>query len=269
MNWKGSSRSLLSLSLLFAAACITPLDESEAPDSLGQSEAAVIDCRAYDTNLEACNAAGCAYYACSHSCYPKGTSTYCTAGCFNECNQGCRMHDGALEACNAAGCAYYSCSNGCFIRDTGYCDAGCSYQCYTPQRAAGFLSQSVPSSVVAGALFNATVTLTNTGNLSWTAVNRFRLGSQSPQDNVTWGKWRIFLSPSDTIAKGQQKTFTLSLQAPSTPGVYAFQWRMVHDGFGWFGASTPVVYIQVTEPPPGCTPCPAGQICQDSCTTDY
>ena len=118
----------------------------------------------------------------------------------------------------------------------------------TPQLAASFVSQSVPNVVTAGTSFSVTVTLKNTGTTAWTALNSFRLGSQSPANNTTWGPSRAFLAATDTIHQGQQKSFTFTATAPTVPGVYAFQWQMVQDGggAGFFGSTTPLVNINVT-----------------------
>ncbi|MCG8592708.1 MAG: hypothetical protein MJE66_25745, partial [Proteobacteria bacterium] len=114
---------------------------------------------------------------------------------------------------------------------------------------AAFVSQSVPSSLTAGGTHTVSVTMRNTGNTTWTHAGRYRLGSQNPQDNERWGLGRVVLSPSDSIAPGQQKTFTFQITAPNTPGPAAFRWRMVHEGVNWFGAFTPNTAIQVQPQP--------------------
>jgi parallel beta-helix repeat protein len=109
-------------------------------------------CSVFDGDLGACNAAGCAYYACSEQCERPGTSP-CDAGCSEGCTGSCSDHHGNVEACDAAGgCAYYFCSNQChpagtpieeacacrdFDGDPAACDAApgcdffaCSNQCH-------------------------------------------------------------------------------------------------------------------------------------------
>ncbi len=122
----------------------------------------------------------------------------------------------------------------------------------TPVRSAEFVSQAVPTQVNVGQAFTATVTMKNTGTLAWTAANNIRLGSQSPQDNTTWGTHRILLASSDKVLQGAQKTFTLSLVAPSTPGTYTFQWQMLQETVTRFGAVTPAVTITVVDPTSPC-----------------
>jgi Ig-like domain from next to BRCA1 gene len=93
---------------------------------------------------------------------------------------------------------------------------------------------TVPSSVPVGQSFSATVNMTNTGVVSWTSSGNYHLGSQSPEDNTTWGFDRVNL-PSSSISPGQGAVFSFTPTAPSTPGTYAFAWAMVQDGVQWFG----------------------------------
>jgi hypothetical protein len=116
--------------------------------------------------------------------------------------------------------------------------AGCTENT-TSQMYAQFVSMSgVPASVVAGQTFTANVTFQNTGACTWTAANSYRLGSQNPENNTTWGASRAYLSASDAIAPGQSKTFTINAAAPSTAGSYGWGWRMVREGVNWLGTPT-------------------------------
>ncbi len=100
------------------------------------------------------------------------------------------------------------------------------------------VSSSVPASVAAGQSFTATITFRNSGTRAWTTASpnlrNHKLGSQSAQDNTTWGFSRVAL-PSTPIAANQTATFTLNATAPTTPGNYTFAWKMVQDNVGWFG----------------------------------
>ena len=105
-----------------------------------------------------------------------------------------------------------------------------------PANNAVFVSQSVPDMMVSGGTYNIAVTMQNTGTATWTPAASYRLGSQSPQDNTTWGTARVNLASS--VAPGAQATFQFTVTAPATPGSYVFQWKMVQDGVAWFGAFT-------------------------------
>lgn len=125
-----------------------------------------------------------------------------------------------------------------------------------PTDVATFIAQSVPASLLIGQTTTVNVQMRNDGNTTWTAAGSYRLGSQNPQDNGIWGTGRVELPGS--IAPGQAATFSFSIQAPTTPGTYNFQWRMVRDGVAWFGGVTTNVAIQVTvpQPPASETPTP-------------
>jgi len=57
----------------------------------------------------------------------------------------------------------------------------------------------------------------------------------------------VALAPGDSVGPGQSKTFTWTVTAPSSPGTYNFQWRMVQEFVQWFGATTPNVAVTVTS----------------------
>jgi chemotaxis receptor (MCP) glutamine deamidase CheD len=112
-------------------------------------------------------------------------------------------------------------------------------------RNAQYVSQSVPTTMTAGQQYSVSVTMKNTGSTSWTYGTNFKLGSQNPQDNTTWGSNRTYLSSGETIATNQNKTFTFTVRAPSVPGTYNFRWRMLQEGVAWFGDLTPNVAVNV------------------------
>jgi RHS repeat-associated protein len=114
-----------------------------------------------------------------------------------------------------------------------------------PTNNAAFVSQNVPSSMNAGQQYTVSVTMNNSGTKTWTAAEQHRLGSQNPQDNGTWGVGRVDVPAS--AQSGQSVTFNFTVTAPSTPGTYNFQWRMLQEGVEWFGASTPNVAVTVTQ----------------------
>jgi len=109
---------------------------------------------------------------------------------------------------------------------------------------AAFVAQTVPGSMTAGQSYNVTVTMQNTGSTIWRAATSYRLGSQNPQDNGTWGIGRVEL-PSDVMPNAQV-TFSFAVTAPQAQGVYDFQWRMVQDSVEWFGEYSPNVQVTVT-----------------------
>jgi alkylated DNA repair dioxygenase AlkB len=108
--------------------------------------------------------------------------------------------------------------------------------------SAVFVSQQVPNVMVPGQDYLVNVTMTNTGNTTWTSANQYRLGAQNPQDNTTWGLNRVEL-PSD-VPPGSTVTFTFAVIAPTTPGTYNLQWQMVEDAVAWFGSTSDNIVVK-------------------------
>src|ERR1017187_4399808 len=111
---------------------------------------------------------------------------------------------------------------------------------------ATYVNASMPTTILTGQVFTATVTMNNSGTIAWTSggSNPYRLGSQSPQDNTTWGLGRVNL-PSSPVNPGQNVTFTFNCTAPAAPGTYTFAWRMVQESVQWFGdtLSVPITVV--------------------------
>lgn len=83
------------------------------------------------------------------------------------------------------------------------------------------------------------VTMRNTGTTTWTGGGGYKLGSQNPAGNTTWGVSRASLPAA--ISPGQQVTFEFGAtkQAGLPPDFFNFQWQMVQDaGVGYFGEKT-------------------------------
>ena len=112
---------------------------------------------------------------------------------------------------------------------------------------AHYISQDVPMRVIAGNQFSVTITMANRGTKTWSTSHR--LGSQNPQDNTTWGRHRVYLT--NNVSPGSEVTFSFTVTAPTTPGTYNFQWRMLEEMVEWFGDFTPNVVITVEPGTPG------------------
>jgi hypothetical protein len=78
--------------------------------------------------------------------------------------------------------------------------------------------------------------MNNTGINTWTQAGLYRLGSQNPQDNKTWGINRVDVT-SDVLPNSTD-TFAFTIKAPAKEGSYNFQWRMIQNKVGWFGHNT-------------------------------
>jgi thermolysin len=166
------------------------------------------------------------------------------------------------NACVAAAVDMYGAGS---AQDTSTQGAWCAVgvgNCVTPTPRptpqidnATFISQSAPTSMTAGQSANVSVTMRNSGATTWTS-DVYKLGSQNPQDNITWGGSRVSLPAGTTVPPGSNYTFNFTITAPSAAGNYDFQWRMLKEPGQWFGDLTANVVVSVTSTPPptGCDP---------------
>ncbi len=111
---------------------------------------------------------------------------------------------------------------------------------------AAFVSHAgVPEVMLAGEKATVTIRMRNTGPTTWRSAS-YRLGSQRPQDNETWGLARVAL-PAD-VAPDETVDLTFAITAPAEVGNHKFRWRMVRGASGWFGGKTELLTIAVEDP---------------------
>jgi YD repeat-containing protein len=111
-----------------------------------------------------------------------------------------------------------------------------------------FISQTVPATMTPGQNYSVSVTMHNTGASTWTPEGDYQLGAENLTDNSTWGASRVNLAT--TVPPGSDGTFNFTVTAPTTPGAYNFQWRMVQNGVQRFGPLTTNVSVQTVNNPP-------------------
>ena len=99
---------------------------------------------------------------------------------------------------------------------------------------AAFVTQNVPATMTSGQTYSASIRMRNTGSTTWS--NGYKLISENPNGNLNWGLNSVNVPTS--VPSGSEVTFNFTITAPSTPGTYHFQWRMMKDGTGGFGALT-------------------------------
>jgi tyrosinase len=117
---------------------------------------------------------------------------------------------------------------------------------YTYEPNARFMAQQgPPRPMLPEQHQTVSVTMKNVGTDTWTpgGATPYRLGSQNPQDNETWGFGRIDVP--HPVDPGSEVTFTREIRAPSNFGVYNYQWRMLQETIQWFGDFTPLTVIRV------------------------
>lgn len=110
------------------------------------------------------------------------------------------------------------------------------------------------TTVIAGEVFSATVTMQNNGTTVWSpndmrndvaGVNNYHV-TVSPWA-ATWNYGRAAVSTN--VAPGESFTFTVPLTAPATAGTYNLSTQMIQEGVQWFGALCNAGNITVSAVP--------------------
>lgn len=102
----------------------------------------------------------------------------------------------------------------------------------------------VPSDAAAGAPFPISLRVRNVGSDAF-VPGLHRLGSM-PQDNFYWGTNRLELP--QPVPPGSS-CVVLAALTPQQGGVFPCSWRMLQERWGWFGAASPPVQVQVADAP--------------------
>ena len=104
----------------------------------------------------------------------------------------------------------------------------------TDEVCATCISNTIPSSISPGLTQPVSVTVRNDGSVPWTRSDNYKLGSQNPQDNLIWGIGRVLIESGVTVGQNQQNIFNFNITAPSVPGIYHNEWRMLKENAFWF-----------------------------------
>ncbi len=111
-----------------------------------------------------------------------------------------------------------------------------------------FVSQNVPATINLGQQFSANIRWLNIGTQVWDPSLGFKVRSQNPESTTTWGGDTVI--PPVGVPAGQQLSLTFTAVAPSSAGLYNFQWQLFQDGTGLFGQMSASVRIIVSDPNP-------------------
>ncbi len=114
-----------------------------------------------------------------------------------------------------------------------------------------FLSQTVPQTLQPGQQFTVNLKWQNTGTATWNGYSGFRVGSQNPANNGTWGGNTVLL-PGFVIPAGQTLDLSFNAFAPVEPGLYDFQWQLVQDNvfFGQMSSNAQIAVGVITDESP-------------------
>ena len=114
---------------------------------------------------------------------------------------------------------------------------------------AEFISlENIPCCILADEDFQAIAVVENTGTIEWDAdlqQNKYKLGSENPKGNQTWGSATFRTLVSEDVMPGERHRFEINCTAPSQEGLYNFQLRMLQERVQWFGefSKNRVVYV--------------------------
>jgi hypothetical protein len=102
-----------------------------------------------------------------------------------------------------------------------------------PSPNATVWSTTMPPILFAGMKYDVSVTMRNTGDMDWTGGSAIRLGAVG--DAAKFSSPRINIPSGVVVHPGEIYTFYFTMTAPSTAGTYVPAYRMVWDGYRWFG----------------------------------
>jgi hypothetical protein len=124
--------------------------------------------------------------------------------------------------------------------------------CQQPVDDAVVVAVDLPSWLMCGEPYLASVTVRNTGTTAWTP-EAYALGAVGDYDDLE-GPVRIALAAGSSVPPGGEYTFTFVLRAPGPREEPALtDWQMVHEGIGWFGQSAERVVVVECDPDPPVT----------------
>src|SRR5665647_829109 len=114
------------------------------------------------------------------------------------------------------------------------------------------VSTSIPSSMNTGQNYLVSVTMKNTGSTPWNEGSMIYLGGVGDSTGIAaqFGITRIGIPTTTTVPSGDQYTFVFNVTAPATPGYYTLKYRMVQEGYEWFGSRLTKT-VQVVRQPSG------------------
>lgn len=122
-----------------------------------------------------------------------------------------------------------------------------------PVYRVAYLSNSVPTTLLAGQSVDVSLRLRNDGNVVWPAAGQHpvRLGYRW----LPAGAEGPHVSLPANVAAAQAVTLQTQVRAPLVQGAYTLRWDLIEEGVGWFSArgATPLdlaIRVQPTGTPP-------------------
>ena len=97
------------------------------------------------------------------------------------------------------------------------------------------VSPTLPTSLTCGQVVTVDATYTNTGTSTWTTPSGYQLGAVDDTDPLSSASRIDLIDVGEHVDPQEAYTFAFPLQAPTSPGTYTTNWRMVRGGTLWFG----------------------------------
>lgn len=130
----------------------------------------------------------------------------------------------ALAACGDTGAS--------ILQSDGQATQDAALSAYASQ----LVDAKFPATLGCGATATATITMKNTGSVTWKADDGFKLGAVDDSDPLFTSNVRVFLPDGAEVPTGATATFEFELTGTASPGQAQTDWQMVHEGKLWFGA---------------------------------
>lgn len=109
---------------------------------------------------------------------------------------------------------------------------------------AQFISQVVPTEMVAGYRYQISIIMKNTGDWVWNKSGLYYLEPKTSTSQFSLSK--VEFGDGDSVAPGQTKEFIFYIVAPQEPGQYTIEWQMGRESSGNFGNPTESLNVTVT-----------------------
>jgi PKD repeat protein len=115
------------------------------------------------------------------------------------------------------------------------------------------VATSIPSAMNSGQSYPVSVTMKNTGSMTWNEESMVRLGGvgDGAGDAAKFGSVRMKIPAGTSVSPGSQYTFSFTMTPPAITGSFTPRYQMVWEGHQWFGerAAQPVSGAGAGTPP--------------------
>ena len=115
------------------------------------------------------------------------------------------------------------------------------------------VATSIPSAMNSGQSYPVSVTMKNTGSMTWNEESMVRLGGvgDGTGDAAKFGSVRMKIPAGTSVSPGSQYTFSFTMTPPAITGSFTPRYQMVWEGHQWFGerAAQPVSGAGAGTPP--------------------